>query len=140
MLNSTPGLSPKALLSCCVPQSWHTLWHSVGRSGNPEMPHSAWGQSRAQPTEPAHRTCHGILQSKGNILQEAGMEIPVEISVPDSSPKAPVSHFAVVSTADPQGNRIFPVPVITATHPQHRDQGLQERIAGSGCTGGAHSP
>lgn len=60
------------------------------------------------------------------------MDIPVEISVPfwahlASTPTATASHFAVVIPADPRGNRIFLVPVITATHPQHRDQGLQER-------------
>lgn len=86
----------------------------------------------AQPTGPAPSRCHRMLQSKGNVLQEAGMDIPVEISVPfwahlASTPTAAASHFAVVIPADPRGNRIFLVPVITATHPQHRDQGLQER-------------
>lgn len=52
----------------------------------------------------------------------------MEISVPlwahlASTPRAPVSHFVMVSTADPQGNRILLIPVITATHPQHRAAG-----------------
>lgn len=73
-----------------------------------------------------------MLQSQGNALQEAGMEIPVEIGVPFWAhlawiPRAPVSHLAVVNPAVPWGNRIFLGAVITATHPQLSDRGLQER-------------
>lgn len=67
------------------------------------------------------------------------MEIPTEISFPlcsgahlASNPKAPdslcsSSHCVLVITAAPWGKGIFTLPVITATHPQQREQSEQER-------------